>query len=61
MPIKALKENLKKTILITSCFLFLFTFYLLAADKVDNGKQGELKGLQLQARLYRNGFRVWVI
>ena len=53
MPVKILKENLKKIILITNCFIFIFTSYLLAADKVRKVKEPELTELQQQARLYR--------
>lgn len=53
MPAKFLKENLKKVTLIVSCLLFLFTSYLLAADKVSKGEKDELTSLQQQARLYR--------
>jgi len=53
MPVKFLKENLKKATLIVNCLLFLFTSYLLAADKVSKGKNDELTTLQQQARLYR--------
>lgn len=49
MPIKSRKENLKKIILITICFLFLSASYLFAADRV-----GELSSLWEQARYYRN-------
>ena len=52
MPIKFLKENLNKTILIAICFVFAFIPYLLAADKVDKDAP-ELTSLQQQARLYR--------
>ncbi|MFH0855777.1 MAG: tetratricopeptide repeat protein [Candidatus Omnitrophota bacterium] len=44
---------MKKIILITNCFVFLFFSYLLAANKVDKGKPDELSGLQEQARAYR--------
>ncbi|MDO8661996.1 MAG: tetratricopeptide repeat protein [Candidatus Omnitrophota bacterium] len=53
MPIKILKENLKKITLIVNCFLCVFTSYLFAADKVGKAKEGELTSLQEQARLYR--------
>lgn len=54
MPIKILRENLKKTTLIVSCLIFVFTSYLLASDKVAKDKQHELTGLQEQARAYRD-------
>jgi tetratricopeptide (TPR) repeat protein len=53
MPIKFLKENLNKTILIAICFVFAFIPYLLAADKVDKDAP-ELTSLQQQARSYRS-------
>jgi Tfp pilus assembly protein PilF len=54
MPIKFLKENLKKSILIVNLFMFIFSPYLLAADMVGKDNPDGLTGLQEQARLYRN-------
>ena len=54
MPIKFLKENLKKTTLIISCFIFVFAPYLLAADMVGQDNPEELIALQQQARRYRD-------
>lgn len=53
MLLNFLKENLKKTILIANCLVFLFASYLLAADNVEVDKENELSALQQQARLYR--------
>lgn len=53
MPINILKENLKKITLITSCFVFLFCSYLLAADEVAGAISDSISSLPAQAREYR--------
>ncbi|MDD2679930.1 MAG: tetratricopeptide repeat protein [Candidatus Omnitrophica bacterium] len=58
MPTKILKKNLKKITLIVSCFLFIFTAHLLAANKVANEEQFDALGHAQQARMYRSeGFQ----
>lgn len=51
--IKFLRKNLKKITLITSCLVFLFCHYLLAADTVANTKPEDISSLSEQARQYR--------
>jgi len=54
MPLENPQKNLKRIILIASCFLFISASYLFAANKVADKRTDELSVLQSEAESYRN-------